>query len=241
MRCTIDTRSTVSTIRKSLNTLDTYMLSVNCDFEKFNQYVLLQKDALLARGEESSDLLTNLFTAYEAVEDPSFHLYIAGLQDQYNDGRINFEVDTLMETAINKYKMLVKTKKWNSPLAKDAQIVALTALIKKQSTTPKKKKESEKSKDDKKRKQGLDKKWAWKEKNPKDGELKTKKYAEKTYHWCPKHSAWTIHSPKECTKGGTTVPVATKVVSPKKKKSDKILKLTNSLVSIIENAAEDNE
>jgi hypothetical protein len=168
-------------------------------------------------------------------------LYIAGLQDQYNDGRINFEVDTLMETAINKYKMLDETKKWNSPSAKDAQIVALTALIKKQSTTPKKKKESKKSKDDKKRKQGLDKKWAWKEKPPKDGELKTKKYAKKTYHWCPKHSAWTIHSPEECTKGGTTVPVATKVVSPKKKKLDKILKLTDSLVSIIENAAEDDE
>ena len=174
MRCTVETRSTVATIRKSLSTLDSYMLSVQCDVEKFNQYVVLQKDALLARGEHSSDLLTNLFTAYEAVEDQAFHYYIVGLQDSYNDGRLNFEVDSLMETALNKYKMLVEAKKWNAPTAQDAQIVALTALIKKNASCSQRRKERAKKKDDKKKpKSKNSNEWAWKDKPPKDGESKT--------------------------------------------------------------------
>jgi hypothetical protein len=39
-RCTVDTRSTVATIRRTLSALDQYMiLSVNCDIEKFNLHV----------------------------------------------------------------------------------------------------------------------------------------------------------------------------------------------------------
>ena len=42
--------------------------SVKGDIEKFNLHVRVQHDALLSRGETSSDLLTNLFTAYDAVK-----------------------------------------------------------------------------------------------------------------------------------------------------------------------------
>ena len=72
-RCTVDTRLTVATIRRTLNNLDVYMGSVEGDIEKFNLHVRVQRDALLSRGETSSDLLTNLFTAYDAVEDKVFH------------------------------------------------------------------------------------------------------------------------------------------------------------------------
>ena len=169
------------------------------------------------------------------MEDQAFHYCIEGLQDLYNNGRLNFEVYSLMETALNKYKMLVEAKRWNAPTAQDAQIVALTALIKKNAVAPKKKKESKKKDNKKKPKTKNSNEWAWKDKPPKDGKSKTTKFRKKTYHWCPKHSAWTIHSPSECTLPAAVAPKATKTKATANK-------LTNSLVSIIENESnEDNK
>ena len=108
------------------------------------------------------------------MEDQAFHYCIEGLQDLYNNGRLNFEVYSLMETALNKYKMLVEAKRWNAPTAQDAQIVALTALIKKNAVAPKKKKESKKKDDKKKPKSKNSNACAWKDKPPKDGKSKTK-------------------------------------------------------------------
>ena len=130
--------------------------------------------------------------------------------------------------------MLVEAKKWNAPTAQDAQIVALTALIKKNAVAPKKKKESKKRDDKKKPMSKNSNEWAWKDKPPKDGESKTKKFRKKTCHWCPKHSAWTIHSPFECTLPVVVAPKAAKTKATGNKLA-KILKLTNSLVSIIKN------
>lgn len=50
-RCTVDTRSTVATIRRTLNSLDEYMLLVNCDIKRFNLHGRVQRDALLSRGD----------------------------------------------------------------------------------------------------------------------------------------------------------------------------------------------
>ena len=57
-----------------------------------------------------------------------------GQQGQYHDGRVDFDVDSLMYLALNKFKMLVESKKLNLPSAKDAckleaQIVALIAKL----------------------------------------------------------------------------------------------------------------
>jgi hypothetical protein len=41
--------------------------------------------------------------------------------------------------------------------------------------------------------------WAWKDVPPADGAPKTKVVESKTtYHWCPKHVAWCIHTPADC-------------------------------------------
>ena len=50
--------------------LDEYMLSMDCNIEKCNLRVRMQRDALMSRGE------TNLFTAYKAMEDKVFHDYM---------------------------------------------------------------------------------------------------------------------------------------------------------------------
>jgi len=49
--------------------LDLYILSIECDITKFNAYVKDLIDSLMARGEMTNDLLTNLFKAYKAVSD----------------------------------------------------------------------------------------------------------------------------------------------------------------------------
>jgi plasmid replication initiation protein len=50
--------------------------------------------------------------------------------------------------------------------------------------------------------QDMDKKYAWKRVPPKSGEPSTKRmYSDgknKTYHWCPHHNQWTIHTAAEC-------------------------------------------
>ena len=59
---------------------------------------------------------------------------------------------------------------------------------------------------------------------PKEGEKQTRVFgkkdhagfgADKTYHWCPHHLMWCIHTPAQCTKGSGQ---AEKQKSFKKKK-----------------------
>jgi hypothetical protein len=51
---------------------------------------------------------------------------------------------------------------------------------------------------------GKDKKgkYDWKKEAPPAGKPHTYIWPDngKTYYWCPKHKAWTIHRPEECTK-----------------------------------------
>ena len=60
-RVTIDSRSTVSYIQRTLSELDDYMTSIDYNVTAFNQFVRLQLEALTARGESSSDVMVNLF------------------------------------------------------------------------------------------------------------------------------------------------------------------------------------
>jgi len=82
-RITIDSRSTVSYLLKSLSELDNYMTSIDCNVTTFNGFVRLQMDALNARGETSSDILINLFKGYLAVPDKEFKMYIKQKKNDY--------------------------------------------------------------------------------------------------------------------------------------------------------------
>ncbi len=129
-------------------------------------------------------------------------------QDYHNNNEKDFNVQSLMGMALNKYKTLVELDQWEAPTA-NSQINALTAQL---STLEKKKspaatkKAAGPSLETKKKKVASDfgknnKKWAWKVKAPKKEESKTKKVDGKTYHWCHKHKAWTLHTPADCCKG----------------------------------------
>ena len=58
-----DTRATSTYLRENLTNLDTYMSTVNSDIENFNHYVKMNVDGLKARGEQTDDLMINLFKA----------------------------------------------------------------------------------------------------------------------------------------------------------------------------------
>ena len=64
----------------------------------------------------------------------------------------------------------------------------------------------------------------WKTVSPKVGEPTTKSSNGKTYHWCPNHNKWTIHSASECRglkKYDAPTPSVTSNQEEKKKKKSK--------------------
>jgi hypothetical protein len=61
------------------------------------------------------------------------------------------------------------------------------------------------------------KKWAWKLDPPKAGAVHTIQKGETTYHWCPNHEKWCIHTPTECKlKAPKKAPVAQETVEDNK-------------------------
>jgi len=86
-RVTIDSRSTVSYIQRTLSELDDYMTSTDYNVTTFNEFVRLQLDALTARGELSSDVMVNLFKGYLAVPDKEFSAYIKQKKNDYKEGQ----------------------------------------------------------------------------------------------------------------------------------------------------------
>lgn len=197
---TVDTMSTVFFLRGNLNQLKEYMGAVNCNIELFNQYVTNQVEALAARGAESSDLLINLFEAYEIVPDRKFIKHIEKKKDDYEDGG-NTTPTILMHHALTKYKDLKRAKKWQAPSAEEEKIVALSAQVESLKKFAKKKGHATNTKESdgkKGKRRDDDPKYKWKKVAPKTGEPHTKTVNGKNYHWCKGHLAWTIHSNEEC-------------------------------------------
>jgi len=196
-RITIDSRSTVSYIRRTLSELDDYMTSVDHNVTAFNEFVRLQLDALTARGESSSDVMVNLFKGYLAAPDKEFAAYIKQKKNDYEEGQDLQEGD-LMTMAENKYKSLVRSGEWNAPSKEQKEILALSAKL--ESLTKKKKTEKQDKRKDR---------FEWKKEAPKNV-MDTKNKNNKTYHWCTKHNLWTLHKASEC-----------KLESPKEDTSNK--------------------
>ena len=201
----VDTRATSTVIRMNLSSLDTYILKINCNISTFNEYVRAQVYALAARGEQTQDLLVNLFKAYFVVSDRAFKSYIEQHQNAYDDGE-DISYETLMSKAENKYKALVERDQWNEKSKEEEQIVALNAELKEVNKKLKlagkySKKDNKKgaNKKDNKKADGKKKQdAAWKTKAPVGQQPKTKKVDDVTWHWCHHHSRWVQHTPADC-------------------------------------------
>ena len=236
-RATTTTRSTLTLLFQRINSLDSLMEKTTNDVEKFNESVKIIILQIHERGArvEDENLMVNLFRAYLSVSDVIFHRYLEIQKDDYNDGKTDLSPEKLMELAGNKYKSLVEEDMWQAPTASDKEIVALCAQIeslkshsnpsKKEKTPDKKKKFDKKKESDK---------YAWKTVAPKTGEPIKKTVGDKLYHWCPKHSAWTLHTPDQCNK-----KIDSTVDTPAP--SAQQLQLQTALMSIMEDTQEDDD
>ena len=124
----LDSNATTKFIQESLSNLDDYMIKVNSDIEKFNEHVEDLMDSLTARGEESQDLLANLFKAYAACEDGNFRDYMELKESSFDEGQA-FTAEQLMQLAMDKYAILKHKNKWMAQSEEQKKIVALEAQV----------------------------------------------------------------------------------------------------------------
>ena len=215
----IDTNATTRFLRKQLSTLPLLMEEVDSNIVTFNETVQGIIISLDVRGETTQDLMSNLFQEYDAASDKVFVKYMEDIQGDYDEEtaetpeKDRLTPEKLMLRATQKYRTMVQGGKWNTPDEATQKIIALEATVKKlQKSSLKPKSESNKEKKstfkgDKKSgnktKVKDNKKPDWMLDKPKQGEPQKKTVNDKVYHWCPKHKAWTRHSPSECNGKGS--------------------------------------
>jgi hypothetical protein len=188
--------------------LPTKIASLDYDISKISHYVKLQREALLARGDVSTDLLVNTFTAFFDVPDLAFKTYIDQIKDLYDEGEEHVTEDYVMMKAEVKSMVLGREGKYIMSSKEDGKIIALSATFEKikshdeelnrQLTSTKR---SANPQGGGRKPRANTGKWAWKDVEPPTGSPYTKTVEGKTYHWCPKHSAWTLHLPSACRMG----------------------------------------
>ena len=191
---TVETRSTVFHIRENLNHLEGKMLELTYDTEAFNICLTGQFTRLAACGELSSDLLINLFATFMTVPDAKFVECIEKQKDKLDEGEDKTR-KKFMQVALTKYKDRKRSDTWQTPSAKEEQILTLTAQIsnlKRAKANPATNEKGSKGTT----KQGIEstntskakiaEKYAWKLVPPASGEPTTKEHNKKTYHFCPR-------------------------------------------------------
>ena len=208
----LDLNATTTSIRSQLSSLDTYIATIDSNVTKFNAHVQLLLNGLKSRGEDTQDLLTNLFKGYNAASDRTFVAYIQRKQEDYEDG-IHIEPRQLMMLADNKYKNLLVKGCWNAPSEHEEKIMALETQIqslkkRKPSTqsegTPRKKTEQGGG-NPRQQGEGIpDPGWKKHHLKPKEGEPIIRQHKGKNWHYCSPQTGgkcsgrWTIHEPKDC-------------------------------------------
>ena len=136
----IDTNAMMMHIRQDSSKLDEEFARQACDIIALNTHVKSKLKALHARGEQTLDLLPNLFKACESAEDEDFRKYVADRKTQCEDGS-DLTPEQLMVTAANKYKNLVLAKMRNHPAQDQERILALETKLKKHMGQEKKSKQ----------------------------------------------------------------------------------------------------
>jgi hypothetical protein len=125
----VDTRATVTAVRKKLSSLDKAMRDHDSKVEDFNNHVLSLVAQLHAQGEQTHDLLVNLFKGYKACKDSEFVEYIKKKEDMYEEGG-NIDYNQLMDWAIDKYKAQKEAGTWCQRTTEEETIIALQAQVK---------------------------------------------------------------------------------------------------------------
>jgi hypothetical protein len=235
----IDTNATTTYIRDQLSSLDTFLPTVDYDIGKMNLHIQSLVEALNARGETTTDLLSNLFKGYKSATDERFLKYIALKEEYYEEGN-NLGANELMNLAKNKWRVLKQKHLWNAPSPQEEKILALEAKIKKLEST-----RAPKSRQPKGTKPKVDNSTAsqqqapgprttprydpWMFVPPTDGETQPKYVGSKPFWWCTKHKKWCRHKTAKCEgkgigKGQNKSSDSSQTKSSKKKKKQEIVR-----------------
>jgi hypothetical protein len=235
----VDTRATINSVRTKMSNLDQTMRSLESDIEKFNEYVIGLVEQLQARGQETQDLLVNLFKGYKSCKDLEFVDYIKKKEDLYEEGG-EVSTEQLMEWALNKFKTRQENQTWCQKSDEEETIIALQAQV--QSLISKQKSNVGKSATaDKKKSKGTkgknDYRAPWMKIAPAEGEPTSKEVEGKEFHWCPTHMAWVRHKAEECKglgfrKNGTNS--TTTMTGP-------AMRLSNALSAVHDDEDEDDD
>jgi hypothetical protein len=210
----IDTRATVRHLRAKIASMGKHFATIKYDVTEFNRHVRDLMDQLASRGEQSEDLLANLFEAYRSAPDKRFVQYIEMKINAYDEGE-DIQALELMQLAQNKYKVLVDEKKWAAPTKEEEKIVALEAQLAKYKTHNKSnnniRNSSSKQHNSNSRQNNRNSnnrnntynnnKPHWMTKPPPNADRnKPKTINDIEYWWCPHHKSWGQHKPSECRK-----------------------------------------
>jgi hypothetical protein len=257
----LDTNATTNQIRTKMSNLDAYIITVDSDIGRFNQYVNFLIQSLTARNQTTSDLLINLFKGYGAVSDEAFRAWLLRKQDDHEEGE-ELTSDELMLAAKNKFDTMKVKGIWKAPTAEE-KIIALEAKFNSTVKSLNKKVSFERNK----KGGGGNKKHAGKGRKrdgnnsmnkdddhpkkwpaPKSGDKKEATFKGHTWYWCGKDTGakcekWRAHKPKEC-KGIAESGTAKRSAKKGKKDKDhlaKKLKVAKAYIARIEKQAADAE
>ena len=215
----LDTNATTSVVRNQLMNLDAYMGKVGNDISKFNTHVQILVHKLAVRGEQTNDLLVNLFRGYGACSDRTFVEYMQRQQEKYDEGE-DITPTRIMDLANAKYRQMKDKGIWEAPTPEDEKISALQAQLEKVRANIDKKKATKAAIEQKNKKRGAksgqkghgkkkkqkNEKPKWMYEVPKTEDLKKpKKWNDKDWYWCGpqtggkcKPPQYRCHKPEDC-------------------------------------------
>jgi hypothetical protein len=126
----VETIATNYVLRQKLQALPAAMKRLKYNISNFNSYVNELTLNLSQGGEGTTDMMVNLFTAYESVKDANFHTYIAHKKEAYEEGSTEINPHSLMTLALAKYNLLQTQTLWLQKSVDEEQLVALSAQLK---------------------------------------------------------------------------------------------------------------
>jgi hypothetical protein len=198
----IDTNATTTYIQDQLSRLDEFLPLIDYDIGKMNLRVQSLIEALNARGETTTDLLTNLFKGYKAAKDEKFVEYIEKKEEYYEEGN-DLGANELMSLAKTKWSIRKQKHLWNTPSKQEEKILALKAKVKKLESQRSNKKTQNKSNKGGASASTLSSQNQlpgngasssrydpWMFVPPKDGEAQPKVIGKKQFWWCTNHNKW---------------------------------------------------
>ena len=209
----VETKATVAHIRMNLIYLKEKIKEQEYDITAFHGYVEQLTTSLASHGKTSEDLTVYLFQAYETVPDEEFKDVIKSKKSEYYMGDKDLEGKDLITYAQKCYDVRSTNTlvPWLQKSKDKVEFEALTAVMNNKMKELKSTNErlaktlkarvksgEPKSFKGKPKARANIGTYAWKDIAPKDSDPKTKEANGKTYHWCPKHKAWTLHKPEDC-------------------------------------------